>query len=315
MPEPSASANDLSSVTAVVLTYRRPRLAGEVVRALLEKEAFPPDRVVLVVNGDGGLDDPRLEASVRTIRLPFNSGPAGGFRAGLQAAFDDRETKWAYLCEDDVGLFNLPTPRVSDLLGRLGQESAVDIERVGAVVAYGRRFAGRGNSVNVVPDSGAPPFVPVDVAAWGATLVSRAVVERGVLPAPQWFFGFEDFDFFFRLRASGLRVLLDSESARAAAGVQTSVGRDAAVSRDRPSDAEEPWRAYYFARNYLHLARAHGSWSWQAWHIAYSARRLQLAATNEERKATLHGLIDGLLGRWGRHSRYGRTTGERDPPT
>ena len=48
------------SVTAVVLTYRRPRLAGDVVRSLIADEGFDPDRVVVVVNGDGGLDDPGL---------------------------------------------------------------------------------------------------------------------------------------------------------------------------------------------------------------------------------------------------------------
>jgi rhamnopyranosyl-N-acetylglucosaminyl-diphospho-decaprenol beta-1,3/1,4-galactofuranosyltransferase len=301
-------------VTAVVLTYRRPRLAGEVVRGLLREEGFPAQRIVLVVNGQGGLDDAELEASVRTIRLPVNLGPAGGFRAGLEAAFEDGTTEWAYLCEDDVGLFNLPTPRVADVLDQLRSSCAGESSPVGAVVAYGRRFVGRGHSVNVVPEPGGPRFVPVDVAAWGATLVARSAIERGVLPATEWFFGFEDFDFFLRLRASGLSVLLDSESARAAAESQTSAGREAALSTDRPADADEPWRSYYLARNHFHLARAHGSPSWKAWHLAYSARRLQLAASNAERRATLHGLVDGVRGRWGPHPRYGRTTGEHEHP-
>jgi rhamnopyranosyl-N-acetylglucosaminyl-diphospho-decaprenol beta-1,3/1,4-galactofuranosyltransferase len=302
-------------VTAVVLTYRRPRLAGDVVRGLLHEEGFLPQRVIVVVNGDGGLDDAALESSVRTLRLPVNIGPAGGFRAGLEAAFEDGATQWAYLCEDDVGLFNLPTPRVSSVLDRLGRFCGNESDDIGAVVAYGRRFVGRGHSVNVVPEPGAPPFIPVDVAAWGATLVRRTAVERGVFPATEWFFGFEDFDFFLRLRAAGLRVLLDSESARAAAVAQTSAGRDAAVSVRRPGDADEPWRAYYVARNFVHLARAHGSASWLPWHLVYSARRLQLAASNAERRATLHGLVDGLRGRWGPHPSYARTTGEHDVAT
>ena len=280
-------------------------------RGLIEKEGFPPERIVLVVNGQGGLDDPCLEETVRTLRLPMNLGPAGGFRVGLEAAFDD-ETDWAYLCEDDVGLFNLPTPRVSAVLERLDRYQSSESRRTGAVVAYGRRFVGRGHSVNVVPSLDGPPLVPVDVAAWGATLVSREVVERGVLPASEWFFGFEDFDFFCRVRASGLDVLLDSESAHAAALVQTSDGRQAALVPDRPSDAEEPWRAYYVARNYFHLARAHGSASWQAWHFAHTARRLHLASSNAERMATIHGFVDGLRRRWGPHPRYLRSIGERD---
>ena len=82
----AASCGPPESVTAVVLTYRRPRLAGGVVRSLLESEGFRPDRVVVVVNGEGGLDDPELEAAVRMVRLPVNTGPAGGFRVGLEVA-------------------------------------------------------------------------------------------------------------------------------------------------------------------------------------------------------------------------------------
>jgi len=54
-------------VTAVVLTYRRPRLASDVVRSLLEVEGFGSERIVVVVNGDGGLDDPDLEDAIERL--------------------------------------------------------------------------------------------------------------------------------------------------------------------------------------------------------------------------------------------------------
>ena len=60
----------------------------------------------------------------------------------------------------------------------------------------------------------------------------------------------------------------------------------------------------------VHLSRAHGSPSWTAWHFAYSARRIQLASSTEERLATIHGLLDGMRGRLGAHPRYQRKTGE-----
>ena len=299
-------------VTAVVVTHRRPGLAGDVVRSLLADEGFAPEQVVVVVNGAGGLDDPELESAVRMVRLPTNSGPAGGFRAALAAAFEEPTVGWAYLCEDDVGLFDLPTPRVARVLAEV--ERLDDASGTGAVVAYGRRFVGRGHTVNVVPDPAGPPLVPVDVAAWGATLVSRRVIDRGVLPAAEWFFGYEDFDFFCRVRAAGLTVLVDSASARAAEVVQTDQGRDAALAQARPIDADEPWRAYYVARNFFPLARAHGSANWLGWHLAYSARRVQRARGRAARVATLHGLVDGARGRMGVHPRYVRTTGERPRP-
>jgi len=284
------------------------------VRSLLEVEGFTPDRVVVVVNGEGGLDDPELENSVRMVRLPSNVGPAGGFHHGLLEAFADPTTRWAYLCEDDMVLLHLPAPRVAGLVARV-ESSGHD--GVGAVVAFGRVFVARsGHSVNVVPRRGLPgELAPVDVSTWGATLVSRAVVEAGVLPDAELFFGFEDFDFYCRVRAAGLSVLVDVVCARRVAHRQTLAGRDDALRDHRPLDADEPWRAYYLARNYFALARRHGRRSWFAWHLLYSVRRLQLAHSSAERVATVRGVLDGARGRLGIDPRYLRRVGERTPST
>jgi GT2 family glycosyltransferase len=300
-------------VTAVVVTHLRPRLAGATVRSLLDDEGFSPDRVVVVVNGDGGLDDPELEKLVRMVRLPSNTGPAGGFHHGLLEAFADPGTRWAYLCEDDMVLLHLPTPRVADLVERV-QSSGGD--SVGAVVAFGRNFVPRsGHTLNVVPRRGQPgELSPVDVSTWGATLVARRVVEAGVIPDAELFFGFEDFDFYCRVREAGFSVLADVVCARRVAHRQTSARRDEALRDHRPVDTDEPWRAYYLARNYFALARRHGRPSWFAWHLLYSARRLQLAPGSAERVAILRGLIDGARGRLGIDPRYLRRVGERTVP-
>lgn len=311
----AAGAVPPPEVTAVVLTYRRPRLAGDVVRSLLAVEHLDPTQIVVVVNGEGGLDDAALESSVRMVRLVENTGPAGGFRAGLEAAFDDPACQWAYLCEDDIGLFDLPTPRLAGLIARVDDIGPTH-PAVGAVVAYGRSFVGRGaHTVNVVPPTA--EFASVDVACWGATLVARSVVDGGVLPDPALFFGVEDFDFFCEVRNAGWEVLVDGEAARAVAEQQTNAGREAAIRNDRPDDAAEAWRAYYHARNSMELARRHGRPSWQLWHLAYSLRHVQAARSSAERSAIMHGLWDGTLGRLGQNPTYVRTTGEfeRTPPS
>jgi len=312
-PVPSGDSQ-LAGVTAVVLTHLRPHLAGNVTRSLIEREGFDPDQVVVVVNGPGGLDDPALEAAVRMVRLPRNTGPAGGFRAGMVEAFADPDTQWAYLCEDDIGLFSLPTPRIAELLGRV---ATVDVPEppIGAVVAYGRRFVGRGaHTVNVVPPAvGGPGLTPVDVACWGATLVSRRVSDAGVLPDPEWFFGVEDFDFFCRARAAGWEVLVDGVAARAGADQQTNEGRDLAIRSARPNDALEAGRAYYHERNSLELCRRYGRWTWYPWQMAYAARHLQAARSTAERRAIVHGLWDGLRRHLGGHPGYRRESGEHTP--
>jgi rhamnopyranosyl-N-acetylglucosaminyl-diphospho-decaprenol beta-1,3/1,4-galactofuranosyltransferase len=308
-------AAGLDGVTAVVLTHLRPRLAGATVRSLIDAEGFSPDRIVVVVNGPGGLDDPALEEAVHMVRLPSNIGPAGGFHRGLREAFADPSTQWAYLCEDDMVLLHLPAPRLAGLLARVAARGRAGGggEAVGAVVPFGRVFVPRsGHTVNVVPRRGLPgDLAPVEVTTWGATLVSRAVVEAGVLPDPELFFGFEDFDFYCRVRAAGFSVLVDVPCARQVAHRQTTAGRDAALRDHRPVDADEPWRAYYLARNFFALARRHGRRTWLAWHILYSIRRLQLAPGTAERLATLRGLRDGVRGHLGIDRRYLREVGER----
>jgi len=305
----------VDGVTAVVLTHMRPRLAGDVTRTLLREEGLPPDRVIVVVNGEGGLDDPALEAQVRMIRLSRNTGPAGGFRAGLVEAFKDPATRWAYLCEDDIGLYNLPAPRVASQLSLIG-DLASDHLPVGAVVAYGRRFVGRGShTVNTVPAPGTPAGLSaVDVAPWGATLLSRSVVDAGVLPDPEWFFGLEDFDFFCRVRRAGFAVLVDDVAALEVAAHQTNGGRETMLRPDRPTDRDEAWRAYYHSRNSFALARRHGRPSWHAWHLAYSLRHLQKAHGPAQRAAIVHGVWDGALGRTGENARYLRQQGEHERP-
>ena len=153
-------------------------------------------------------------------------------------------------------------------------------------------------------------LVPVDVASWGATLLARRVFDAGILPDSDWFFGLEDFDFFCRVREGGFEVLVDSVSARQVAEQQTSAGRTGALEAHRPTDEREAWRSYYHARNSILLARRHGRPSWHMWHVAYSARHLQKASGSQERKAILHGLWDGIRGRFGENPDYGRTVGE-----
>lgn len=330
----SPPSSPLSSVVAVVVTHRRPRLATQVVTSLLEEEGLAPDQVLLVVSGEGGLTDPSLEAAITVLRLPDNPGPAAGFREGMLAATRRPGTRWLYLSEDDIGLFGLPGPRIGRLLAALGRvEASADGAPVGAVVAYGRdlnRRTGHTTVHQVSPDgpgddgtrssSGFDPaaaagFDPVAAAPWGASLVSREVIDAGILPDDAWFFGYEDFDFWYRLQAAGFRLLVDRASAAHVSRYMSLAGREQAFAGQRPGDVEEPWREFYTSRNFFLLARRHGPPTWVAAHLAYSARRLQLAPTGRARLAILHGLLEGARGHTGKHPRYGRSRGEAPDET
>jgi GT2 family glycosyltransferase len=291
----------------VVVTYRRPRLAGDVVRRLVSDEGVTPSDIILVINGDGGLDDHELEAQLDTVRLPENTGPAGGFRAGLRRASERMgSARWVYLCEDDIGLFDLPRGRLGPLIAAIEADEASAAQRVGAVFAYGRDLRPRtGITVPHAPSSD-QRFDPVDVACWGASLVSRRVLDAGVLPDDRWFFGYEDFDFWLQVARAGFSTLLDTEAARSVAGL----ARDDAFIGERPLDVDEGWRSYYVARNFLELARRHGHIGWSAWHLMKSVRRFQLAGSSSERRAIVRGLADGFRRRLGVNPAYVREVGE-----
>lgn len=298
-------------MVAVVLTFRRPRLATALVRHLVEVEQLRPEHVVLVVNGEGGIQDAALEASIQVVRLPQNLGPAGGFKAGMEAALALPEARWVYLCEDDVALFELPSGRLGRVLALTREESerAESGAELGAVLAYGNDFDVR-NGWATLHEVRGESLEAVDTGPWGASLLSRRVLETGILPDQSFFFGYEDFDYWARVRRAGFRVLLDCQSARAVHVRMTSAGRDDAFAGHRPRDTDEPWRAYYKARDYFQFARRHGTMRWLFWHWVYSARRLQLAGSWAERSAILRGLVDGLQGRSGKNPRYVRTVGE-----
>lgn len=277
---------------ALVLTYRRPREATLTVRHLVDAEGFAPWEILLVINAEGGLEDPELTASVPVLVLPENRGPAGGFRAGLERLAVDKAVDWVYVCEDDAGQLSLPSPRVGELR-LLAEERETNGARVGAIVAYGRTLDRRSGLTRPhIPDHTGPRLQQTDVAAWGSTLVSGRALRSGILPDPAWFFGYEDFDFFLSLSAEGFEVLLDRE---AAVAVQNDRLHGYDVKRNL-----EPWRSFYATRNFLELRRRHGHVGWTVTHLVKSARRARLSSTAEGRRAILRGLFHGFRGQLGR---------------
>lgn len=298
---------DIDRVLAVVLTHRRPRLATQVVTSLIETEGISPEQIILVVNGEGGLCDPALEARLDLVTLDTNLGPAGGFRRGLERALERGGADWIYVLEDDLGLLELPSPRIANLLHRLEEYGE---SRIGAVVAYGRdldKMTGR-TRPHVI-SSTEIGFEDVDVAAWGASLVSRRVVEDGIFPDESWFFGYEDFDFFLNMKEAGYSVVVDTEC-RAVQDNLFFEGRQEMIAAERPRDLDEPWREYYRARNGFELSRRHGHAGWSVWQIVYSLRRMQLMETGVARKAYMRGMWDGIRGRSGINPAYVRSVGE-----
>jgi GT2 family glycosyltransferase len=283
-----------SSVVAFVLTYRRPQWASQVVSDLLGSEGLDPRQVVLVVNGEGGLDDPELEKSIRVLALPQNVGPAGAFGQAMKYARDFSPAPWIYLCEDDQAAYHrLPSPRLRNLIDEVERfERDVPGLPVGVVLASGRNMdmqTGRTHPLRVA-SSGAR-LQEADFGPWWGALVSRRVVDEGLYPDENMFWWAEDLEFWLRVRAAGFRVLFDRVTHKAA--------------RNKASSGE-PWCSYYMARNQFYLRRRYGTFRWTILHTLKTARRFQLAPSKAHRVAIVRGFADGLLGRSGRNTQFSR---------
>jgi rhamnopyranosyl-N-acetylglucosaminyl-diphospho-decaprenol beta-1,3/1,4-galactofuranosyltransferase len=100
-------ADTQGRVAAVVVTFNRKELLCECLDALLA-QTFPVSRIVLIDNASsdgtadlladrGYLDSEILDY----VRLPVNSGGAGGFHEGVKRGYD-AGFEWLWLMDDDV---------------------------------------------------------------------------------------------------------------------------------------------------------------------------------------------------------------------
>jgi rhamnopyranosyl-N-acetylglucosaminyl-diphospho-decaprenol beta-1,3/1,4-galactofuranosyltransferase len=202
-------------VVAVVVTWNRAALLERLLRAIDAQETLP-GAVVVVDNASTDetpsvLDRLRLELSVpiQVLRLPRNTGGAGGFHAGLAAAQEmDAELFW--LMDDD----GVPPP---DCLSRLLPHVARHDFLGPAVVAEGDpgrlcfpiRLPG---TARVVHDLGDVERAAVDgiledvVIPFNGVLLTADLVERIGLPREEFFIWGDDVEYLWRARRAGARV-------------------------------------------------------------------------------------------------------------
>ena len=292
-------------VDVIVLTHRRRGPATETVSRLLDDGV---DRIVLVINGDGGIDESRFSAEqlghIEVVHLPENLGPAAGYDAGMSHLTEHPRSDWWLVVEDDLADIDPPARDLGSLIDRVRRHESVMGTTVGAVAAYARRLSPVSGVAHVDPPvQVSNGLLPADVAAWGATLVRAEVVHAGVRPDPAFFFGYEDFDWFLRVREAGFEVLLDHDYLRRLEGRQARTSE----TGERRHDDLDAWRLYYSTREFFRFSRRHGRVSWLLVHLLRSARRAQLSSDPLAWRAVGAGAADGWRRRTGRNDAWLRS--------
>jgi GT2 family glycosyltransferase len=239
------------TVAVVVVTYNRAALLTRMLAGLAALDRAP-DAVIVVDNASTDHTATVLEGvrdlPLQVIRPEENLGGAGGFHAGLGAAYEQGFDR-IWLLDDDV----VPAPdclsvllavddELSDCLmvvredtrGRLVEKAALKFDlrnplRIKPKTAmvettYGTRAA-------------MPALVELENIPFEGFLVRRRVVEAIGLPDPGFFIFYDDVDYAIRARRAGFHIY----------GV-----RDAVLVRQLDFDQQHDlagWKGYYMYRN------------------------------------------------------------------
>ena len=285
-------------VCGVLVTYQRPSILLATVAAL-KFQTHPLAHLIVVDN------DPAESARSALTYWPAeevtylptgrNLGPAGGLRAGVEAAADNYE--WVMFLDDDD-----PPPGadvVDSMIGFLKLALSADPNCAG-VGAAGALFDAR-NGVSHRPLMTSPErLLPVDWIGGGMFPIYRVDALTAVdAPNSDLFFGYDDLDLGLRLRRSGATLYRDRDYS-----VRQPFDHPKKVVHSTPP----AWRHYYTTRN-LVLIISRGGSRLRAGVIGLRCVASAAARSKGQRRrsflAAARGLWDGLRGRSGRSGRAG----------
>jgi GT2 family glycosyltransferase len=288
------------------VTYNRKALLRECLAAL-EVQARPVDEILVVDNAstDGTLAMLATEfPHCQTLALTTNSGGAGGFHAGMHAAYE-QGFDWLWLMDDD----GRPAP---DCLQRLLARQEPNAVLVPLQQASGGRHYGigvwRGIDVNVTDEIVAQqrPVRGNYIFAFVGPLISRSIVAQVGLPNKDFFIWYDDSEYALRIMAmpnAQIVVVPDAIFFHDFGGTSREVRF---LGRTSLRSHQPAWKAYYSARNPLYiitrtrrnlrdfLVYSRYQLRYLAGDIAYEPDRWKRA------RLRLAGFRDGALGRLGK---------------
>lgn len=235
----------------VVVTYNRAHLLVGMLDGLAA-QSRPAEAVYVVDNAS--TDDTRevLERRAAVGDLPLhlihsddNLGGAGGFRLGVERAYDAGFDR-IWLMDDDVvpalGCLEVLMGYDEPCLAAVREDSAGRlVEKAATTFDLGNPFVIRPKRSSV-DDSFAsradmPERVELHNVAFEGFLTHRRVIDTIGLPDPSYFIFYDDVDFALRARRAGFRIW----------GI-----RDAVLVRQLDFDQQhslDTWKGYYMYRN------------------------------------------------------------------
>jgi len=248
LPSTGPTDGPRETVAVVVVTYNRADLLGRMLDGLAA-QTREPDAVIVVDNASEDhtreVLDARRGLTLQRIHLPENTGGAGGFRAGVEAAYSQGFDR-IWLMDDDV----VPAPDCLALLmaedeaclmsvredvhGRLMEKAATDFDLTRFWSIHPKR---RMVETDYGDRHAMPRRVELQNVAFEGFLLRREVVDAIGVPDSSFFIFYDDVDFALRARRAGYRIW---------------ALRDAVLVRQLDFSQQHDlagWKGYYMYRN------------------------------------------------------------------
>lgn len=319
--------SDHRHVVAVVVTRNRKQLLCRCLQGIVS-QTHSVDSVIVLDNAssDGSKEFVRCQGLFQRlnliwVRLSENTGGAGGFHAGMEAALelfehkrslkdgtpDEQKRNYLWLMDDD----GFPHP---ECLAKLLSEMRADVF-LGPLVlsdtdsdelAFPFRMPGTLHNIERIDDDQLLGARMVDsvLIPFNGVLISEFTVRKFGLPRKEMFIWGDDIEYTWRLQARGIHVAT-VVSSHFYHPKSNSVGTPMFFSRMRFNDTDLPVKLYCLARNGFWNYRTYKGVS-KAMLFAAKAAWFYLFTKPNVSKFLIvaRGIVDGFLCDFTRHNRY-----------
>jgi GT2 family glycosyltransferase len=258
--------NKKEKIAAVVVTYNRQQLLKECLDALLS-QTRPLASIILIDNAstdgtpeflkeNGYLDNPKIDY----IRLPENTGGAGGFYEGVKRGYE-KGYDWLWLMDDDSEpkkdaleilsfYFNLENVSALSCL-QLDKEMRIDHPHRG-YFNFKNVFSGIVKSFDETEIN--KDFVEIDHSSFVGLLIKRSSISKIGYPKKEFFIHYDDVEYCIRLRKEG-KILLIPKSVIIHKEANRGEGKSFLGKVSYRKSFEKFWLTYYGIRNLTWLGK------------------------------------------------------------
>ncbi|MFH4354749.1 MAG: glycosyltransferase family 2 protein [Neisseriaceae bacterium] len=248
------------SVGIVLITFNRSKLLSKALDSLLV-QSFPGRKKIYVIDNASTDDTAQIVASKHSPLICYlhsrtNLGGAGGFRWGMQQAYQDG-FDWVWMLDDDVVAApnclerllqykdkKVLVPARSNKEGQLVEFSALKYDLTNPFYIKPKRL----QVCDIYSQrNDLPELLEIVNFSFEGVLIHRFVIEKVGFPFAEYFISADDTDYAQRIRLKGFPIYLVREAV---------VVRQLAFNQTK---ALLSWKGYYMYRNMLILHFLYGT--------------------------------------------------------